>query len=150
MICWYTLDENGEPVPSTVEEADKCLGDPARRRVGRDQVGSFDVSTIFLTLDHSFAEGGDSPVLWETAIFDTAGHIIRQTRCGGPRSAAIAQHEAEKAWAASVAGTVITFPPEELAPEDRPEGYVEPTPPTKPPAPAKPFGKETRNVILPT
>ncbi len=38
------------------------------RHIAKDKIGSVTVSTIFLGLDHSFANGGP-PVLFETMIF---------------------------------------------------------------------------------
>jgi hypothetical protein len=88
----YILDANGEPVLcKNIRE----WGD-GMQQVGRtlacETVAGFDVSTVFLGIDHSFH--GGPPVLWETMIFDkernTAfdGYQKRYTS----RAAALAGH----------------------------------------------------------
>ncbi len=39
------------------------------RRVAYTEVGDYDVSTVFLGLDHNFGSGG-SPILFETMVFN--------------------------------------------------------------------------------
>ena len=75
MKCWgtqyfYILDKDGNPV--TCEDAiewAQWFERPESRRVALDHPApSIRVSTVFLGLDHSFAEG-TAPILWETMIF---------------------------------------------------------------------------------
>jgi hypothetical protein len=64
---FYILDDNGEPVPC---ESVRKWGDfmqTATRTVARETVAGFDISTVFLGIDHAFH--GGPPVLWETMIF---------------------------------------------------------------------------------
>ncbi len=62
------------------------------RIVGRTTVGPYEVSTVFLGLDHSFGSG--PPVLWETMVFDADGgrsdHDMQ--RCAGGWADAEAMH----------------------------------------------------------
>lgn len=70
----YVLDENGEPVGIDVGDprmsqryAKLDAGEPDPWRVARDEVGEWNVSTVFLGVDHQFGNG--PPVLWETMVF---------------------------------------------------------------------------------
>jgi hypothetical protein len=64
---WYTLNDKREVVPCTRREATDIFNDD-RRVVGQADVGPYNVSTVFLPLDHRWAGGGD-PVVFETMIF---------------------------------------------------------------------------------
>jgi hypothetical protein len=76
---FYTLDDDGNPVPET----DACLWGiwykATDRHVGLDQVGDVKISTVFLGIDHQFGIG--PPVLWETMIFGgpSDGSCVRYT-----------------------------------------------------------------------
>jgi hypothetical protein len=64
----YILDADGQPVA----EHDLALWvkwfTTAQRRIGLEQVGEVEVSTVFIGCDHRFvSEGG--PILWETMTF---------------------------------------------------------------------------------
>jgi hypothetical protein len=67
---WYYLDDSNREVPCHGED-DMRKGweqkKAGRWRVGRDQVGDVDVSTVFLGLDHGYM--GYGPVCWETMVF---------------------------------------------------------------------------------
>ena len=67
----YILDGAGNPVPEpdTLKWGQWFEDSMANdcRTVARPNVGKFQVSTVFLGLDHSF--GGEYPVLFETMIF---------------------------------------------------------------------------------
>lgn len=67
MIDHWILDENGEPKPVSLMEWAKWFEDVKHRIVDNTQVGIFEVSTVFLGLDHGWGQG--PPVLWETMIF---------------------------------------------------------------------------------
>lgn len=69
----YVLGEDGKTSfhePDLVKWAGwiEGVGGIEQRRVGRDTVGRFLISTVFLGLDHNFGEG--PPVLFETMIFE--------------------------------------------------------------------------------
>ena len=72
MTFWYGLD--GRPIDMAAGAA--LIGDVDRRRVALSTLatarGPVEISTVFLSLDHSFGAGGN-PVLWETLAFDTPG-----------------------------------------------------------------------------
>lgn len=92
MIDKWKLDENGEPIPAgDLMDWARWFEDSMNQRiVQQDYLGDIKVSTVFLSIDHSF--GGDNPVLWESMIFG-GPHDGYQKRCGGPRSAALELHQ---------------------------------------------------------
>jgi hypothetical protein len=64
----YILDDDGEPVPcNDARQWSTWLSVPGRRVVSQETVAGFQVSTVFLGVDHAFH--GGPPVLWETMIF---------------------------------------------------------------------------------
>lgn len=70
---YYTLDENRNPLPVSMEEHLALLNEDRklkrdRRRVGWDEVEDYQISTVFLELDHNMWNPGD-PILFETMIF---------------------------------------------------------------------------------
>lgn len=84
MSKWYWLDEDKRPWPVLADfDTKEGLGefknyndwlyDPENKRVSRTQVDEYDISTVFLGFDHSF--NGDTPILWETMIFDDKGDV---------------------------------------------------------------------------
>jgi len=97
---YFVLDAAGEPLAVDFEtwvawRAHNSAYDEDKRLVARDRdeaPGAPDVliSTVFLSLDHSFGDG--PPVLWETLVFGGPldGDMERYTT----RSAAIAGHQA--------------------------------------------------------
>lgn len=65
---YYRETEDGgvEPVPR--DQWRDAFRDLAKtKRVDRTQVGDYEVSTVFLCIDHGFGEG--DPVLYETMVF---------------------------------------------------------------------------------
>jgi|TARA_Y100000310_G_scaffold69469_1_gene64960 hypothetical protein len=74
----YELDEDKNPVGySTSEFLERNAGwsGADERRVGLDKVGSYEVSTVFLNIDHNFGfEGG--PILFETMVFDDSDDLL--------------------------------------------------------------------------
>ncbi len=97
----YILNDKGEPVPcQDLTEWAKWIGSTkgfAKRFVKDETIDGIRVSTIFLGMDHRFAEG--DPILWETMLFAEAdGHYLHQyqDRCGGTREQAEAMHEKAK------------------------------------------------------
>lgn len=90
----YKLDAAGEPVPVSdfMEWARwfETKEAQAERVVRQEKVGDVKVSTVFLSLDHSWGEG--PPVLWESMIFG-GPHDGYQERCTGNRADALRMHE---------------------------------------------------------
>lgn len=71
---FFVLDDHGEPAPVEIGDprfgqrwAALARGDPDPNRVERTTVGEWEISTVFLGIDHGFGVG--KPVLWETMIF---------------------------------------------------------------------------------
>lgn len=87
----YVLNEKGEPLaqPDVVRWAQWF--EKSNRRVARTTVGPYEVSTIFLGLDHGW--GCAVPVLWETMVFRGNSSDIEMDRCSGNREQAMAMHE---------------------------------------------------------
>ena len=64
----YILDDYGVPVLcKNIREWGDWFQTAERRVLARETVAGFDVSTVFLGIDHAFH--GGPPVLWETMIF---------------------------------------------------------------------------------
>ena len=65
-------DRQGNPVDP--ETAMALFADDGARRVGLTRLGDYEVSTVFLVLDHSFGYGGThtKPILFESMIFAAA------------------------------------------------------------------------------
>lgn len=62
---WYKLDEDKKPVPCLVTEAGF---DSPHRRVAMDKLSDGGrISTVFLSLNHSFGSG--PPLFFETMVF---------------------------------------------------------------------------------
>jgi hypothetical protein len=73
----YVLDDENRPVPATsIEEWGAFFENTNRRRVGYDRVGGFEVSTVFIGIDHRFF-GEGPPILFETMVFpiDKSGEV---------------------------------------------------------------------------
>lgn len=65
----------------------------ADRTIGRTVVSGFEISTVFLGLDHNYKQEGP-PVLWETMVFDDGGRAdFDCRRCAGSVEQAEAMHE---------------------------------------------------------
>lgn len=66
---FYRLDENKNPVPcSSFEFAMQHEDFETHKRVALTKLGPYAVSTVFLSIDHSFG-GSGKPVLFETMIW---------------------------------------------------------------------------------
>jgi len=72
----YILDDEHQPIKIDLQDpleqdiyyAWMSKDFEKHRRVNRTQVGEYDVSTVFLTLDHGF-NAFNTPVLFETMVF---------------------------------------------------------------------------------
>ena len=87
----YILNDKGEPIPCYDLMAWARWFEESRhqRIVKQEVIGQSKVSTVFLSLDHSW--GADDPVLWETMVF--GGPLDQeQDRCSGNREQAEAMH----------------------------------------------------------
>jgi len=72
----YILDGGGEPVECVDLMAFSAwYGSRSGRTdwiVGKTVVGGYEVSTVFLAIDHNFG-GCGAPILWETMVFHAGG-----------------------------------------------------------------------------
>ena len=68
---YWKLNEDKQPVECGLLEWGEFFGDDEKRRVAYTQTEHFEVSTVFLGLDHSFGRNGP-PILFETMIFNRA------------------------------------------------------------------------------
>lgn len=59
-------DRQGEPLE--IAKADELLGDIDYKRVARDEIGPYVISTIWLGVDHGW-DGDGRPVIFETMVF---------------------------------------------------------------------------------
>lgn len=66
MNKWYILDENNNPIESTIEEFSKLSKE--KRRVDWTSINGTNISTVFLGLDHSWTD--DKILVFETMVFD--------------------------------------------------------------------------------
>jgi hypothetical protein len=75
MSDWYILDGK-TPVhePDFLKAAQWQEANQDKRRVARTTVGTMDVSTVFLGIDHRLGDG--PPLLFETMIFSMPGPSI--------------------------------------------------------------------------
>lgn len=92
----YILNDKGEPVPEPDlrkwAEWFEASCRPFKRRVKREKVGPYEVSTVFLGLNHNWGKG--PPILWETMVFKSGkSHDLDMDRCAGTREQAEAMHE---------------------------------------------------------
>jgi hypothetical protein len=99
----YILNSAGEPVaePDLITWANAF--EHSDRVVKQEQVGGyFQVSTVFLGLDHNFFHAGP-PILWETMVFlKDRGNEVDCDRCSGSREQALAMHAAMVERVASI------------------------------------------------
>lgn len=71
MTDLYILNENDEPVAIDDVMTWGRWFETADRKVAKDTVGSFDISTVFLGLNHGYGDG--PPLLYETMVFRLDG-----------------------------------------------------------------------------
>jgi len=92
---FYKLDENKNAVRCTSEEWSKIIKDIDARRVCFTRLDKYEVSTVFLGLDHGYGFHG-KPILFETMVFGPALEQY-QTRCEN-YSEAIGMHTEAVEW----------------------------------------------------
>lgn len=76
---YYKLDENKKTIPCDLMEWSQRFEDQDGRRVEWTEIDKFDISTVFLGLDHNYF--GGRPLLFETMIFDPDGNDVYMRRC---------------------------------------------------------------------
>lgn len=80
-LGWWILDENKSPVRASNNEYESWMGSAResreewkkRKQVAMTEVAGFNVSTVFLAMDHGYEPDGE-PILFETMIFGTKEH----------------------------------------------------------------------------
>lgn len=90
---YYILNDQGQPVPSTMAKSSVWLERYNEKRIVKQEwIENVQVSTIFLWIDHAWM--GGPPVLWETMTFSNRKNFDQDSdRCGGNREQAEAMHE---------------------------------------------------------
>lgn len=71
MTIFFSLDENKNPVPCSLEEYKSC-------QVARNVIDEFEISTIFIGINHNLF--GGAPILFETMIFKNNNSLDFQER----------------------------------------------------------------------
>ena len=74
----------------------RFFGSPARWHI-KKKVGPYEVSTVFLAMDHSNNPKGP-PILWETMVFGKGPLEGEQRRCSGTQEQAEAMHQEMVQW----------------------------------------------------
>ena len=65
---WYVLDGKKTIPCSDLKKVEELLSSEENKRVGLDILDKYEVSTVFLALDHNYG-GKDQPLLFETGVF---------------------------------------------------------------------------------
>jgi len=79
MIKHYILNDDNEAVEATLMEWARFIEDLSKTRVNVDTVGDTRISTVFLGLNHNYAQG--EPHLFETMVFGADGDENEMERC---------------------------------------------------------------------
>lgn len=73
----YTFKLEGKtPVAISHLDLTKYISDAEMRRVAFDDIGPFNISTVFLFINH--AHGGGDPVLFETMVFQNGTEVCEE------------------------------------------------------------------------
>ena len=88
MSDYYVL-ENHKVIPADKMTWERMMKNPETRRVAETIIGEAYVSTVFLSLDHSFGSG--PPLLFETMVF--GGKFDQEPYLCTTWEEAIAMHE---------------------------------------------------------
>lgn len=100
-MVYYALDADGTVRP--VGDSRDATWAIDHRRIDRTTVNQYDVSTVFLGVDHGF--GGGPPLLFETMVFDdTAEERYADLYCERYSTKAEAQAGHDRVVAALQAG----------------------------------------------
>jgi len=80
MMEHYILNDKNEAVPAHFMEWADWMETTRhdgkdRRRVARSEVNGYDISTVFLGLNHAYGEDGP-PEIFETMVWDPAGKEV--------------------------------------------------------------------------
>ena len=67
---YYIYDDNKNVIPATREESFAFRNDPSKRIIKQEYIGDYFISTVFLTCDHNFDPTDDTPIMFETMVFD--------------------------------------------------------------------------------
>ena len=68
---FYILDDANNPIPVSLTTWSTWFGRFPNRRVALTQVGDFQISTVFLGINHRFCAGpGLPPLVFESMVFD--------------------------------------------------------------------------------
>lgn len=81
-MTYYKIDERRLPIKCSLEEYkewDKDDKFELLHRVAKDEMNGYEISTVFLGLDHSF--DSKKQLLFETMIFGEGAGDQYQTRC---------------------------------------------------------------------
>jgi hypothetical protein len=89
MSRWYVLDADGNPVHEPDMLTAARWFETADRTVAKTKVSESEVSTVFLSLDHSHGEG--PPLIYETMVF--GGPLDQEQDRYPTRDAALAGHD---------------------------------------------------------
>jgi len=98
-MFYFNLDENNNPIACELKDWSdlyETKDGQERRRVGWDEVNGYEVSTVFLGLDHGHGFTG-RPLLFETMIFGKGDGDGYQTRCS-TWNEAIEMHKEAISW----------------------------------------------------
>lgn len=77
----WILDDDRRPVLVDMMQWAKWLQN-RDRHVGKDTIAGYEISTVFLGIDHNFG-GQGPPVLWETMVFGDGNLDMDMDRCSG-------------------------------------------------------------------
>lgn len=92
MNRYYVMDDDGLVQPASLDEWARFTSALGGRRIDSTEVGDFEVSTVFLGIDHQFGDG--PPLLFETMIFAKVVDSPLDQRCWrwSTRDQAVAGH----------------------------------------------------------
>lgn len=71
---YYRLDDDNNPIPVDAHDPRFVVlwKGMETRRVALDRVGAYNISTVFLVIDHGWSDEG-RPILFETMVFPLNG-----------------------------------------------------------------------------
>lgn len=69
---FYIYDENKNVIPSTLEESLYFCSDLNNKIIKNQRVGHYRISTVFLRCDHNTDPDNNTPILFETMVFNVS------------------------------------------------------------------------------